>query len=115
MLERNTVDGFTWPAQGIFDFSWQRVTKYRLEPGVYNGDLVILANATRWKALSEAQRRVLQETALQIEGENRAFYGASLEEEKKKQSAAGMKPISCPRPRRGASRRWRASRAGRWC
>jgi TRAP-type transport system periplasmic protein len=96
MLERNTVDGFTWPAQGIFDFSWQRVTKYRLEPGVYNGDLVILANAARWKALSEAQRRVLQETALQIEGENRAFYGASLDEEKKKQAAAGMKPISLP-------------------
>lgn len=96
MLERNTVDGFTWPAQGVFDFSWQRVTKYRLEPGVYNGDLVILANATRWKALSEPQRRLLQEVALQIEGENRAFYAASLEEEKKKQAAAGMRPISLP-------------------
>jgi TRAP-type C4-dicarboxylate transport system substrate-binding protein len=96
MLERNTVDGFTWPAQGIFDFSWQRVTKYRLEPGVYNGDLVILANATRWKSLTEAQRRLLQEVALQIEGENRAFYGASLDEEKKKQAAAGMKPIALP-------------------
>ena len=93
MLERNTVDGFTWPAQGIFDFSWQRVTKYRLEPGVYNGDLVILANATRWKSLSAAQRKVLQDAALQIEGENRSFYGASLEDEKKKQAAAGMKPI----------------------
>lgn len=96
MLERNTVDGFTWPAQGIFDFSWQRVTKYRLEPGVYNGDLVILANATRWKSLTAAQRRVLQDAALQIEGENRAFYGASLEEEKKRQAAAGMKPIMLP-------------------
>lgn len=96
MLERNTVDGFTWPAQGIFDFSWQRVTKYRLEPGVYNGDLVILANAPKWKSLTEPQRRLLQEVALQIEGENRAFYGASLEEEKQKQAAAGMKPISLP-------------------
>lgn len=96
MLERSTVDGFTWPAQGIFDFSWQRVTKYRLEPGVYNGDLVILANATRWKSLTAAQRTVLQDAALQIEGENRAFYGASLEEEKKRQAAAGMKPIRLP-------------------
>ncbi|HWA38218.1 MAG TPA: TRAP transporter substrate-binding protein DctP [Burkholderiales bacterium] len=96
MLERNTVDGFTWPAQGIFDFSWQRVTKYRLEPGVYNGDLVILANATRWKSLTAAQRRILQDAALQIEGENRAFYGASLAEEKKKQSGAGMKAIELP-------------------
>lgn len=96
MLERNTVDGFTWPAQGIFDFSWQRVTKYRLEPGVYNGDLVILANATRWKSLTEAQRKLLQDVALQIEAENRAFYGGSLDEEKKKQAAAGMKPIRLP-------------------
>ncbi|HYD57672.1 MAG TPA: TRAP transporter substrate-binding protein DctP [Burkholderiales bacterium] len=96
MLERNTVDGFTWPAQGIFDFSWQRVTKYRLEPGVYNGDLVILANASRWKSLSAAQRKLLQDVALQIEAENRAFYAGSLEEEKKKQAAAGMKPLRLP-------------------
>lgn len=96
MLERNTVDGFTWPAQGVFDFSWQRVTKYRLEPGVYNGDLVILANAQRWKGLSEPQRKLLQEIAMQIEGENRTFYGASLADEKKKQAAAGMKEISLP-------------------
>lgn len=94
MLERNTVDGYTWPIQGIFDFSWQRVTKYRLEPGVYNGDLVILANATRWKSLTNAQRKVLQDAALQIENDNRAFYGHSRDEERKKQEGAGMKPLT---------------------
>jgi TRAP-type C4-dicarboxylate transport system substrate-binding protein len=39
MLERNTVDGYGWPARGIFDFSWQKVTKYRIDPGFYNADI----------------------------------------------------------------------------
>lgn len=96
MLERNTVDGYTWPIQGIFDFSWQRVTKFRVEPGVYNGDLVVLVNLERWRKLGPAQRKLLQDAALQIEGENRAFYTAAAEEERRKQGAAGMKALVLP-------------------
>ena len=32
MLERNTVDGYGWATRGIFDYSWQKVTKFRVDP-----------------------------------------------------------------------------------
>lgn len=96
MLERGTVDGYGWPIQGIFDFSWQRVTKYRVEPGVYNGDLQIVVNLDRWKKLTDAQRKVLTDAALQIEGENKSFYTTQATEEKKKQDDAGMKALKLP-------------------
>ena len=33
-LERGVVDGYGWPVTGIFDLGWEKVTKFRMEPGV---------------------------------------------------------------------------------
>ena len=33
-LERGVVDGYGWPVSGIFDLGWDKVTKFRLEPGL---------------------------------------------------------------------------------
>src|SRR5262245_5285157 len=35
-LERGVVDGYGWPAIGMFDLGWGAHTKYRLDPGFYN-------------------------------------------------------------------------------
>jgi TRAP-type C4-dicarboxylate transport system substrate-binding protein len=92
MLERNTVDGYGWPARGIFDFSWQKVTKYRVEPGFYNADLQVLVNLEVWtKKLNDAQRKVLADLALEVE--NDASDKRANDEERKKQEAAGIKVI----------------------
>jgi TRAP-type C4-dicarboxylate transport system substrate-binding protein len=93
MLERNTVDGFGWPARGIFDFSWQKVTKYRIDPGFYNADIQILVNLNAWNGkLNDAQRKFLQDLALAIEAKN--IDDRPLNEaERKKQAEAGMKSI----------------------
>jgi TRAP-type C4-dicarboxylate transport system substrate-binding protein len=92
MLERNTVDGYGWPARGIFDFSWQKVTKYRIDPGFYNADLQILVNLDVWtKKLNDAQRKLLTDLAMAIERDT--SDKAANEAERKKQEAAGIKVI----------------------
>jgi TRAP-type C4-dicarboxylate transport system substrate-binding protein len=93
MLERNTVDGYGWPARGIFDFSWQKVTKYRVDPGFYNADLHILVNLDVWRnKLNDAQRKLLQDVAFEIE--RKADADKPLNDaERKKQAEAGIKAI----------------------
>jgi TRAP-type C4-dicarboxylate transport system substrate-binding protein len=92
MLERNTVDGYGWPARGIFDFSWQKVTKFRIDPGFYNADLQFLVNLDTWtRKLNDAQRKLLTDLAMEIERseEDRQVNAA----ERKRQEEAGIKVI----------------------
>jgi TRAP-type C4-dicarboxylate transport system substrate-binding protein len=92
MLERNTVDGYGWPARGIFDFSWQKVTKYRVDPGFYNADLQVLVNLDVWnKKLNAAQKKILTDLAMAMEVDtaDQAINAA----ERKKQEGAGIKVI----------------------
>ena len=92
MLERNTVDGYGWPARGIFDFSWQKVTKYRVDPGFYNADLQVLVNLNVWtRKLNDAQRKILIDLAMAQETDtgDKAINAA----ERKKQEDAGIKVI----------------------
>jgi len=92
MLERNTVDGYGWPARGIFDFSWQKVTKYRIDPGFYNADIQFLVNLEAWtKKLNDAQRKLLSDLAMAIETDT--SDKAENDAERKKQEQAGIKPI----------------------
>lgn len=92
LLERNTVDGYGNPARGIFDFSLEKVTKYRIDPGFYNVDVHILVNLDVWtKKLNEKQRQLLQDVALEIESSTEDL--AAMEGEIKKQTDAGIKPI----------------------
>jgi TRAP-type C4-dicarboxylate transport system substrate-binding protein len=91
-LERGVVDGYGWPVAGIFDLGWEKVTKYRLEPAFYSVEVNVLVNLDSWKALTEAQRKVLTEAALWLEGldsENVAVIAA----ERDKQAKAGIQPI----------------------
>ena len=67
-LERGVVDGYGWPVSGIFDLGWDKVTKFRLEPAFYSVEVNVLVNLDTWKALSDAQRKVLSDAALWLEG-----------------------------------------------
>ncbi|MGH7003968.1 MAG: TRAP transporter substrate-binding protein DctP [Alphaproteobacteria bacterium] len=93
MLERGTVDGYGWPAQGIFDFSWEKVTKYRIDPGFYGAEISFLVNLDVWnKKLNEAQRKLLQDIALKFEESARDDIALNAAE-RKKQEAVGIKAI----------------------
>jgi len=91
-LERGVVDGYGWPITGIFDLGWEKVTKYRMEPPFYSVEVGVLVNLDVWKGLTDAQRKVLNDAALWLEGldsENEALIKA----EREKQAKAGIQPI----------------------
>ncbi|PKN30683.1 MAG: hypothetical protein CVU64_02085 [Deltaproteobacteria bacterium HGW-Deltaproteobacteria-21] len=61
-LERGVVDGYAFPAGLIRDWGWEKVTKYVINPGVYNGANVVLMNKKKWGQLSPALQKVLTDS-----------------------------------------------------
>ena len=91
-LERGVVDGYGWPVTGIFDLGWEKVTKFRMEPAFYSVEVNVLVNLDTWKGLTDAQRKVLSDAALWLEGldsENEAL----IKSERDKQAKTGIQPI----------------------
>jgi len=91
-LERGVVDGYGWPVTGIFDLGWDKVTKFRMEPAFYSVEVNVLVNLDVWKGLTDAQRKVLSDAALWLEGldsENTAAIAA----ERDRQAKAGIQAI----------------------
>jgi TRAP-type C4-dicarboxylate transport system substrate-binding protein len=92
-LERGVADGYGWPVAGIFDLGWEKVTKFRLDPGFYAVEVNVLVNLDVWKSLNDAQKKVLSDAAAWLEGldsENVAMIKA----ERDKQAAAGIQAIT---------------------
>jgi len=92
-LERNVIDGYGWPTQGILDLGWQEKTKFRVDPGFYAVDVNFLVNLDSWKKLTDAQRALLTKTAAEIEASN-ADNVQINQSEIKKQADAGIKAIT---------------------
>ena len=88
-LERGVVDGYGWPITGIFDLGWEKVTKFRMEPPFYSVEVNVLVNLDTWRSLNDAQRRLLNDTALWLEGLD-SEKEAAIKAERERQSAAGI-------------------------
>ncbi|MCW5774051.1 MAG: hypothetical protein KIT16_20575, partial [Rhodospirillaceae bacterium] len=84
-------DGYGWPARGIFDFSWQKVTKYRVDPGFYNADIQFLVNLRTWNALNAKQKKLLTELSMAMENDD--SDKAANDAERAKQEKAGVQSI----------------------
>lgn len=93
MLERGTVDGLGWPSAGIFDYSWEDVIKYRIDPGFYRTEINILVNDDVWQSLEEAQQALLEEVMLELEAAD-AEEAEFAEEQKQMQADAGIEVIT---------------------
>jgi TRAP-type C4-dicarboxylate transport system substrate-binding protein len=91
-LERGVVDGYGWPITGIFDLGWEKVTKYRMEPPFYSVEVGVLVNLDVWKGLTDAQRKVLNDAALWLEGLD-SENEAAIKAEREKQAKAGIQTI----------------------
>ena len=68
LMENGTVKGYGWPVLG-HQPGWETVTKYRVDPGFYDVDLMILANKRAWDSLSDEARKILSEAAMQLEAD----------------------------------------------
>lgn len=92
-LERGVVDGYGWPTQGVFDAGWQRVTKYRVDPGFYNSASEILVNLDVWKKLTPAQKQALEKARDWVEDVSNPQMIANSAVETKRQAEAGIQTI----------------------
>ena len=92
-LERDAIDGYGWPVQGVLDLGWEEQTKYRVDPGFYQVDVNFLVNLDTWDALDDAQRTVLERGAAWIEAANadNILLNAA---EIRKQAEAGIETIT---------------------
>ena len=52
-LERGVVDGYVFPAALITDWGWEKLTKYIVNPGFYNGANVVLVNKKKWDEMPD--------------------------------------------------------------
>src|SRR6187401_1855811 len=91
-LERGVVDGYGWPITGIFDLGWDKVTKFRMEPPFYSVEVNVLVNLDAWKGLNDAQRKVLSDAALWLEGLD-SEKDAVIKAERERQAAAGIQAL----------------------
>ncbi len=60
-LERGVVDGYIFPAALITDWGWEKLTKYIVNPGFYNGANVVLVNKNKWDQLPDYLQKLLVE------------------------------------------------------
>jgi len=91
-LERGVVDGYGWPILGVFDLGWEKVTKYRMEPGFYTAEVNVLVNLDAYKALTPEQRKVLDDAALWLEGLDSENVEA-IRNERERQAKANIESV----------------------
>jgi TRAP-type C4-dicarboxylate transport system substrate-binding protein len=92
-LERGVVEGYGWPAIGMFDLGWGAHTKYRIDPGFYNVIVNVLVNENKWKSLREDQRAFLNRQAAWLEEENVRWVAERKAADDKKIKEAGIQIV----------------------
>ena len=91
-VERGVADGYGWPITGIFDLGWDKVTKFRMEPPFYSVEVNVVVNLDAWKSLNNAQRNLLNGSALWLEGLDDEKE-ADIKAERERQAAAGIRTL----------------------
>jgi TRAP-type C4-dicarboxylate transport system substrate-binding protein len=93
-MERNVVDGYGWPIQGIDELGLLPVTKRRLEPAFFVAPNEVLINLDAWNRLTPAQRQVLDDAAVWVETWLDQYEIEENEKAKKLQADNGIKVVS---------------------
>jgi TRAP-type transport system periplasmic protein len=92
-LERGLVNANAYTVIGYQGFGWQKFTRYRIDPGFFQTDVLISMNKAKWDSLPEAARKILQEVALEHERESVEANLKGTEEEGRQLLSGGMKVI----------------------
>ena len=93
LMENGTVMGYGWPVIG-HQPGWDTVTKYRVDPGFYDVDLQIIANARTWDGLPDDVKALITESAMAIEAQATTGDPAMAEKAAAKQVENGFELIT---------------------
>jgi len=95
-MERGVVEGFMWPRVGMISWGLQEVTKFMIEPGVFQMEPATMVNLDRWKKIPKDLQDLLLEViqAHEYIGTMRNYM--IVEKEERVREKAGMKNIELP-------------------
>jgi len=93
-MERNVVDGYGWPIQGIDELGLLPVTKRRIEPGFFVAPNEILVNLNVYNKLNSTQKKVLDDAAAWVETWLDKYEIDENEKAKKLQADNGIKVVT---------------------
>ncbi len=69
-LERGTIEIMGWPEIGIQDANWNRFLKYRIDPGFFSVDVMVIVNKKKWDSLTPRTREILSKVSQEFEVES---------------------------------------------
>jgi TRAP-type C4-dicarboxylate transport system substrate-binding protein len=92
-MERGVVDGFMWPRVGMISWGLQEVTKYMIEPGVFQMEPATMINMDRWKKIPKDLQDLIMEVIKDHEYIGTARNYMILDKEERVREKAGMKII----------------------
>lgn len=95
-LERGVVDGYANVISEVKPAGWDRVTKYRVDPGFHHTVVDVLINNEYWKSLRPEQRAALERAGQYLETELDASMGAADKAAGDALVAGGMEVIALP-------------------
>ena len=93
-LERGLANGVGWNLVGVKQAGWDEFLNYRIEPEMYRSSLAITINLDRYGALSDEERAILDEVALEYEGALVDFYAERQAAEKAALEEGGVETIT---------------------
>ena len=66
-LERGVVNGYMWPEIGIVSVGWHDVTKFVMDPGVFQIEDVTLVNLDKFNKLPKDPQTILKDSMAKLE------------------------------------------------
>jgi TRAP-type C4-dicarboxylate transport system substrate-binding protein len=108
-LERGLVNANCYTVLGYQNFGWNKFTRYRIDPGFFQTDVLIMMNKGAWERLSPQARKILQDVAIEHERTSYEENLAGTRDQGHQMVDAGMKVVEL----QGAARAAYLERASR--
>jgi TRAP-type C4-dicarboxylate transport system substrate-binding protein len=95
-LQRGVVDGYCWPAMGIKDWGWDKLTKYVVDPGFYRVPNPLLVNLKTWNKLPKKLIYLLTQAAVEAEKKAAEYFQGLVKEDRPMLLKEGIQVIELP-------------------
>jgi TRAP-type transport system periplasmic protein len=92
-MERGVVDGFMWPKVGVISWGLQEVTKYIIEPGVFQMEPATAINLDKWKTIPPDAQTTIMEVMKVMEYAGSMRNVLIMEKEDEIRYKAGMRYV----------------------
>jgi TRAP-type C4-dicarboxylate transport system substrate-binding protein len=93
-LERGVVDGYGWPLWDLRSLGWDKVTKYRVEPGFYQTMCQVLMNKSKLDKLTKEQQAYIRAQGDVLLAKHEAELGMRAKLYEKEQADAGIQVVT---------------------